>query len=303
MSSELAGLVLAAGAGTRLRPLTDLRPKPLCPVGNVALLDLALNRVATALRAASAHRRGEDPAVAVNLSHGRAAIEAHLDQLEDQYARGRRGLSDAIALHRSVEPVALGTAGAVGPLRRWLDGRSLLIVNADTWCPAPLGPLVQGWDGRSITVAVSGPPPLGARSGVVASILPWSEVVQIPTDPEPCGLWERFWRQALAEDRLVSVGVDGPFVDCGTPAEYLRANLAAAELGPTDRNGCLIHPSATMAPTAVLRRSVVGPGATVAGQLDRCVVWAGATVAAGEDLQRCIRTGPRLTVQVDVVAS
>ncbi|HLF41375.1 MAG TPA: sugar phosphate nucleotidyltransferase, partial [Acidimicrobiia bacterium] len=40
-----AGVVLAAGLGTRLRPLTDLRPKALCPVGNVALVDLALARL------------------------------------------------------------------------------------------------------------------------------------------------------------------------------------------------------------------------------------------------------------------
>ena len=42
---DLVGVVLAAGEGRRLRPLTDLRPKPLCPVGNRALLDLALERV------------------------------------------------------------------------------------------------------------------------------------------------------------------------------------------------------------------------------------------------------------------
>ncbi len=42
----LAGVVLAAGAGTRLRPLTALRPKALCPVGTVPLLDLALARLA-----------------------------------------------------------------------------------------------------------------------------------------------------------------------------------------------------------------------------------------------------------------
>ena len=47
--ADLAALVLAAGAGTRLRPLTERRPKPLCPVGNLALLDLALARVFDAL--------------------------------------------------------------------------------------------------------------------------------------------------------------------------------------------------------------------------------------------------------------
>lgn len=42
MTPRPAGVVPAAGAGTRLRPLTSLRPKALCPVGGVPLVDLAL---------------------------------------------------------------------------------------------------------------------------------------------------------------------------------------------------------------------------------------------------------------------
>ena len=63
--TELAALLLAAGEGTRLRPLTLLRPKPLCPVGNVPLLDLALERVAAVVPVApstvavNAHHLGE----------------------------------------------------------------------------------------------------------------------------------------------------------------------------------------------------------------------------------------------------
>ena len=63
----IVGVVLAAGRGTRLRPLTRLRPKALCPVGNVPLVDLALERVRPAVEA-----------VAVNLHHGRRALDLHL---------------------------------------------------------------------------------------------------------------------------------------------------------------------------------------------------------------------------------
>ena len=65
--SELAAVVLAAGAGTRLRPLTWLRPKALCPVENVPLVDLAVGWARTVTGA-----------VAVNIHHGRAALESHL---------------------------------------------------------------------------------------------------------------------------------------------------------------------------------------------------------------------------------
>ncbi|MDP9006189.1 MAG: sugar phosphate nucleotidyltransferase, partial [Actinomycetota bacterium] len=43
MADSLAALVLAAGKGERLRPLTLIRPKALCPVANVALVDLAID--------------------------------------------------------------------------------------------------------------------------------------------------------------------------------------------------------------------------------------------------------------------
>ena len=67
MAVEIAGVVLAAGAGTRLAPLTRILPKALCPVGGTALVDHALARV-----------RPLSDAVAVNLHHGAAAIHAHL---------------------------------------------------------------------------------------------------------------------------------------------------------------------------------------------------------------------------------
>ena len=41
----------------------------------------------------------------------------------------------------------LGTAGALGRLRPWIDGRPVLVLNADTWTTADLGPFVAGWDG------------------------------------------------------------------------------------------------------------------------------------------------------------
>ncbi len=133
----LVGVVLAAGRGTRLRPLTRLRPKALCPVGNVPLVDLALDRVRPAV---------DD--VAVNLHHGRRALDLHL----------------ADDVHRSVEEdEALGTAGALGQLRPWIDGRGVLVVNADAWCPGSLAPFAEGWDRRAHPPAARGRGRAGPR--------------------------------------------------------------------------------------------------------------------------------------------
>src|SRR5690349_11462357 len=109
--AAVAAVVLAAGAGTRLRPLTLVRPKPLCPVGDRPLVDWAVERAGALVGAAAA--------VAVNVHHGRALLEPHLA---------------ALGVHVSVEEgEALGTAGALGQLRPWLDGRAVVVLNGDTW--------------------------------------------------------------------------------------------------------------------------------------------------------------------------
>jgi len=254
--TDVCAVVLAAGEGARLRPLTRVLPKPLCPVGNVALVDLALDRAASAVGAT-------DPAtVAVNVHHDRGAIEDHL----------------ADRVHVSVEEgEALGTAGALALLRKWSAGRGVLVLNSDTWAPGDLAGFVAGWDRERVRLLVAGEdrlrPPDRPASAVAAALMPAAEVTRLA--PVPSGLWEVSWRARLAEDRVEVVRWDGPCLDCGTPARYLAANLAAS-------GGA----------------SVVGPGARVAGTLVRAVVWSGARVRQGEVLVDAIRAGEGVTVLV-----
>lgn len=200
LADVIAGVVLSAGAGRRLRPLTDVLPKALCPVGGVALVDRALASVAAAVGAP----------VAVNVHHGREAMHRHLDGRADVH------VSDE-------EPVALGTAGALAGLTGWLDGRAALVTNADTVHAEDLSAFVDGWDGERVRVLMVGEPPFGPRSGVVASIAPAWAVAGLRA--EPSGLWERLWRPELATGRLDAAAALGPVLDTGTPADYLRANL------------------------------------------------------------------------------
>lgn len=247
--SGLAGVALAAGAGTRLRPLTTLRPKALCPVGNVPLLDLALERL-----------RPFTDRIAVNAHHMAEHIAAHVD--------GRA--------HLSVErPVALGTAGALGRLRGWIDGRDVLLTNADTYLTGGLDGLLAGWDGRVcrlLVTSVTGPGDFtddGRQVRYVgACLLPWRMVAALR--PEPSGLYEALWRREAEAARLEVTMHTATAIDCGTPADYLRANL---------------HTSGG--------HSVVGAGATVEGGIERCVVWPDAYVASHERLVDCIRAGSR----------
>ena len=93
---------------------------------------------------------------------------------------------------------------------------------------------------------------------------------------EPAGLYEAAWRDAVAAGRLETVAFDGPFVDCGTPAAYLAANLAASG-----------------------GRSVVAPrGPGSRAELVRSVCWEDAVVEPGEVLVDAIRFSGRETVLV-----
>ncbi len=256
LASELAGVVLAAGSGTRLRPLTQLRPKALCPVGGVALLDLALARL-TVLAGSGAGR------LAANACHLGAQI---VDHVHDR-------------CHVRLEPQpGLGTAGGVAGLRNWIDGRDVLLTNADSYLPGGIPGFADGWDGqrsRLLCVSTTGPADFVAADGTPVRytgtcLLPWAQVAGL--SEQPSGLYEVLWRQAdrHGELDLLMAPPETFFIDCGTPADYLAANLHAS-------NG----------------ESVIGAGATVLGQLQRSVVWDGAWVGPDEVLADVIRAGDR----------
>src|SRR4051812_1114011 len=65
----------------------------------------------------------------------------------------------------SVEPVLAGTGGALARLRPWLEGRAVLVVNADAVHDADLARLVDGWDGERLRFLVAGPPGTGFGPG------------------------------------------------------------------------------------------------------------------------------------------
>jgi MurNAc alpha-1-phosphate uridylyltransferase len=201
-------VVLAAGAGTRLRPLTRVLPKALCPVGGVALLDLAVDRA-----------RAVTSAVAVNVHHGRPLMEAHLAALDEP-------------VRVSVEKAeALGTAGALGHLRDWVAGRPVLVLNVDAWHRADLAALAAGWDGerpRLLTVHDGPDRPATWNHDCYAGValLPAAGVESLPATP--AGLWEVWWRRLTPGVDLELVRHEGPWFDCGTPGSYLAANLEAS---------------------------------------------------------------------------
>ncbi len=230
-----------------MRPLSALRPKVLLPVAGRPLVDHAVDRLRTVT---------DD--VAVNAHAAQPSLVDHLE---------------AAGVRASVEDgPRLGTAGALGALVPWIDGRPVVVVNGDTWCPGGLAHLVAGWDGTSIRILVPGGGPFGPSSPVAGALMPWEDVRGLAA--EPSGLWEVSWRDALARGRVEAVAHEGPWIDCADPADYLEANLAAAG------------------------GSWIDPAAEVDGLVEESVVWDGAVVHEREHLRRAIRTDAKTTVLV-----
>ncbi len=220
-------VVLAAGLGERLRPLTERLPKPLLPVWGVPLIE----RTLWALEAAGVRQ------VAVNLHWRAEALQAYLER--------RRG---AAALVCSREAEILGTGGALRPLRGWLGDEPFWLVNGDIVWHAALEPLAEAFEKRGRIAAAWLEPRLGPRTvscgpdGNIASYR--SPTPKAPGTATFCGVQlvspelfsffpetEAFsiivaYERAQAGGRPVAgVRITGSYwCDVGTPERYLQVH-------------------------------------------------------------------------------
>jgi NDP-sugar pyrophosphorylase family protein len=116
----MKAMVLAAGLGTRLRPLTDTCPKPMIPIAGRPLLEHVLRLLC---------RHGFDDVV-VNLHHLPEVIRGHVGD----------GSRWGVRLSYSYEPRLLGTAGAVRR-QSTLFADTFLVYYGDNLCNVDLGAL------------------------------------------------------------------------------------------------------------------------------------------------------------------
>jgi len=103
----MKAMILAAGEGTRLRPLTDALPKPMVPLGNRPLLEYTVTLLA----------RHDIRDIAINLHHCPDVIPAHFGD----------GSPWDVRITYSFEPELLGTAGAVKKLASFWDEPFLVV--------------------------------------------------------------------------------------------------------------------------------------------------------------------------------
>ncbi len=219
-------MVLAAGLGKRMRPLTATRPKPLVEVAGRTLLDRALDRVEAA-------------------GIGTAVVNAHYfaDQIEAAVG-ARKG---ALQVRLSDERAALlETGGGVTKALPLIDADPFFVINSDNmWIDGSadtLRLLAQRWDAR-IMDALLLLVPLARATGYegrgdfhldpFGAVTPRGEVRMAPfvysgiqiiakhlfdgETPKPFSMW-RVWNKAIASGRLYGAVHQGLWFHVGTPA-------------------------------------------------------------------------------------
>ncbi len=290
-----SALVLTAGLGTRLRPLTYLRAKAAVPVNGETLA----RRVVRWLVAG-----GFDDLV-LNLHHHPETITASVGDGSDLGARVRY----------SWEQPVLGSAGGPRHALPLLADRPgpFLIVNGDTLTDVDLEAMARRHRdaGALVTMALIPNPSPDKYGGVTVDARGWvtgftragqarrshhfvgiqfadPDVFAALPDGVPAESVNALYPR-LIEARPSSIAAfvcDARFQDIGTPADYLRTSTGLARLEGdqrVSRRGVEIAPTARLRDTAVWDDVTVGAHAT----LVECVIGDGVRIPDGSHYERC----------------
>jgi NDP-sugar pyrophosphorylase family protein len=316
MSPQKA-MVLSAGLGTRLRPLTNLLPKPLVPVANRPLMAYTL-----ALLGKAGVKQ-----VAVNIHHLGEKIREEI----------KAGADWGLQITYSPEDPILGTGGGVMQMRSFLEDERFYLINGDVLCGVDLSDLLRfhAERGAAATMVVGPLPPGATYTPLLMDEEGWLVELKDARRP-PAGetrqvmflgvhvLEPRVFEFLPAEGfscinnqaytAMIKKGLDvaayfhgGFWYDLGTPASYLAANLSLLsgrvrppQLDPlegAEPEGVLlgrnvrVGPGARLGPeVAVGDNCVIGAGA----QVSRSVIWAGEEIAPGVSLDRKIVAGEQV---------
>ena len=274
-------LILAAGLGTRLRPLTNDVPKPLVPVVDASILDLQA-RKARAI--------------------GDVRLHANAHYLAEQVVEAGKTLGfEKVWVE---QPEILGTAG---PLRRiYAEGYrgGLLVMNGDAYCSfdlkafvsnaqaqaaRPDGPQVAllavdfpkvntfrvGADGRLAGVAGR----FGSEEGTPATFsgVSWYSDAALSRIREGEFDIREFWKQEIAAGRAPFVDMTqlhATWIDMGSPEGLMAAVEARLKEVGRDVNEAVIEPGVKIPAGVTIKHSVI---------------YAGAEIAEGETIENEIR--------------
>jgi MurNAc alpha-1-phosphate uridylyltransferase len=229
-------MVLAAGLGMRMRPLTDTLPKPLVPVAGKALIDHVLDRLADA---------GVTQAV-VNVHHKADQIEAHL--------KGRTRPTIVISDERGA---LLDTGGGVVKALDKLGPAPFFHMNSDTLWIEGVRPILSrlaaqfdaasmdillllastttsiGYEGRGdFAMAPDGRLSRRAEREVAPFVYAGAAILApalFAGSPQGAFSLNRLFDRAADAGRLHGMRLDGTWMHVGTPAAIKAAEAAILE--------------------------------------------------------------------------
>jgi NDP-sugar pyrophosphorylase family protein len=294
----MRAMIVAAGLGTRLRPLTELLPKPALPVRGIPLIAFQLALL----------RRHGVREVAINLHHLPGRLEAAAEQW----------CPPGLALRFSREETLLGTGGGIRKLAAFLrESDPSLVIGGDMVLDFDLSALLA-WHGagRHAASLLLREDPRAAQFGTIgvdregrvrrvatrfdlggesrSGIYAWANALSpaifdsLP-DRESFSHLDDWWVPALAHGGADVRGLVADAAACrwepvGTPSEYLDANLSVDAVSYLDVEASSRRAGARCVRDAAGRVSVVlGAGASLGEgvHLERAVVWGGERVPAG----------------------
>lgn len=266
--------VLGAGLGTRLRPLTNRRPKPLIPLGNRPLITWAFDHLM-------------DAGVQRFVVNTHWCAGRYAEFFPDGHWRG-------CPVHFIEEtPEVLETGGGIWNARELLSGGPFVVYNGDILSDLPLARAIEHHratgnevtlvlrskgDNRNVTFDAASGKVLDLRRALRPDLTPSflftgiylvepAFIARIPA-AQKISVVPVFHEMIRAGAKLGGIVLDeGDWRDLGTREEYLAADRAISGTQNT------IHPTAS-----------IGEGAV----LDDCIVWENATVAPSANLTRCI---------------
>lgn len=294
-------MILAAGYGTRFRPVTYTLPKPMVPVCNRPLIAYAVEVLKNA---------GVDDVI-VNLHHLPEAIEKYL---HDTY-------SSELDIHFSLEPEILGTGGGVRKVRPLLEREEdFFLVNADTIQFPDWNSLRHARSQRDALAALTlRHPPEGDKFTAVwfedglitgfgkgrgeplmfsGSHCISSRIFRYLPDKDFSGIVDEAYEPTIGSGREVVAGFvdDGLWFDIGNPQRYMSASrgmldaMISHRIAVPDRSAVrgtsIIHDTAHAKKT--IQRSTVGERSVVEGEVRDSFIWNDCRIAAGATLQNCI---------------
>ena len=327
----MQALILAGGAGTRLRPLTYSVPKPVLPLAGRPHIAYVIDWL-----------RG----------HGVDDVIVSCGHLADGMREALARVEGEVRVRFAEEPDPRGTAGAIRFAEEMLDAR-FLVLNGDVLCDLDLSALIAQHErvAAAATIAlhpVEDPSAYGLvrrrDDGEITEFLEKPDPEQVDTDEVNAGsyLLERSVLDEIPPDREVSIErevfpklvgrglygirLDGYWVDIGTPDRFLQANwdilerevetVIADRLDPDGllvEDGAGVSDEATVEAPALIEagarvaagakigpRAVLGPGCVVEerASVGGSVLLPGCRVGEGASVRDSI-----LSAQVEVAAA